>query len=525
MVREYVGARYVPVFVGEWDSSMQTTYEPLSIVTVANVGSYTSKKFVPVGIPITDTDYWALSGSVSGQIISLTDRVDALEATIKTPEQFGAVGDGVADDTAAINSALSGGGIIVFKAGASYKVDPDVSLLVDDNSYVDLNGATIVSKAVSSDYYEVFYINQKSNVTIKNGAIIGDRDIHTGATGEWGMCVYVGGSTNVLIDNIDISKAWGDGVYIGDTAEYDNVSCSSVTVTNCKIHDCRRQGISVTFADDVIIDGNIIYNISGTAPEACIDIEPNSTQHANNVIISNNILKVAKKGIETRDANGDIDHISIHGNTLEGNNATGVLMSINNSHASIFDNIFTGDISTNAVSILGSDSVFENNKFIDLVCTIALYLYDATRIAIKGNTFKKLTLTGSCVYFYHTSFCSLIGNIFASITTSSSDDYLIYLNGASGANADYNTINNNTADNIVFKYGICFGQYANHNVMAHNYIRGVYDYTLYTRLGNSIDNNAYFNELYQNANNISGGYGGSFVGSLIENIQNGVLVP
>ena len=81
-VREYVGARYVPIYVGEWDSTMQTTYEPLSIVTVANVGSYTSRRFVPVGVPITDTDYWIESAVLSGQITALTNRVNAIEDDI-----------------------------------------------------------------------------------------------------------------------------------------------------------------------------------------------------------------------------------------------------------------------------------------------------------------------------------------------------------------------------------------------------------------------------------------------------------
>lgn len=76
-VREYVGARYVPLFDGEWDNTK--TYEPLTIVSVSNVASYTSKKFVPAGVDITDTEYWAETGVLNGQIVSLTGRVDALE--------------------------------------------------------------------------------------------------------------------------------------------------------------------------------------------------------------------------------------------------------------------------------------------------------------------------------------------------------------------------------------------------------------------------------------------------------------
>lgn len=83
-VREYVGARYVPKYDGEWD--VTKTYEPLTIVTVENVGSYTSKKNVPVGIDITNTEYWALSGYTTGQIIDLQERMTTAEDDIDNLE-------------------------------------------------------------------------------------------------------------------------------------------------------------------------------------------------------------------------------------------------------------------------------------------------------------------------------------------------------------------------------------------------------------------------------------------------------
>ena len=66
-VREYVGARYVPVFAnpGEWSS--QTSYEPLTIVTYQG-NSYTSRQYVPVGIDISNADYWAETGNYNAQV-------------------------------------------------------------------------------------------------------------------------------------------------------------------------------------------------------------------------------------------------------------------------------------------------------------------------------------------------------------------------------------------------------------------------------------------------------------------------
>lgn len=84
-VREYIGARYVPLFMGEWDDTK--TYEPLSIVS--NEGnSYTSRQFVPIGIELTNETYWAETGNYNAQIesyrqevLNLSNKVDSYLTT------------------------------------------------------------------------------------------------------------------------------------------------------------------------------------------------------------------------------------------------------------------------------------------------------------------------------------------------------------------------------------------------------------------------------------------------------------
>lgn len=66
-VREYIGARYVPLFADpiEWDNTK--TYEPLTIVYYQG-NSYTSRQAVPTGIAITNETYWALTGNYNAQV-------------------------------------------------------------------------------------------------------------------------------------------------------------------------------------------------------------------------------------------------------------------------------------------------------------------------------------------------------------------------------------------------------------------------------------------------------------------------
>ena len=61
----YVGARYVPIFAGEWDATK--TYEPLTIVMWQG-NSYTSKTFVPAQTEIGNEDFWALTGNYNAQV-------------------------------------------------------------------------------------------------------------------------------------------------------------------------------------------------------------------------------------------------------------------------------------------------------------------------------------------------------------------------------------------------------------------------------------------------------------------------
>lgn len=80
-VTQYVGARYVPLFADplEWDKTK--AYEPLTIV-YHNGNSYTSRQYVPVGIEITNTGYWALTGNYNAQIEQYRAEVQRYDARI-----------------------------------------------------------------------------------------------------------------------------------------------------------------------------------------------------------------------------------------------------------------------------------------------------------------------------------------------------------------------------------------------------------------------------------------------------------
>lgn len=83
---EYTGMRYVPVFADPPEWSSANSYEPLEIV-IHQGSSYTSKTFVPVGIDISDPQYWALTGNYNAQVEQYRQEVLKFDGRINANAQ------------------------------------------------------------------------------------------------------------------------------------------------------------------------------------------------------------------------------------------------------------------------------------------------------------------------------------------------------------------------------------------------------------------------------------------------------
>lgn len=136
----------------------------------------------------------------------------------------------------------------------------------------------------------VLLVDKCENVTISgDGCIVGDRQSHLGTKGEWGMGIYVAGSNNVTIKNMSISDCWGDCICVCK-GSWD------VIIEDCNLRRGRRQGISIIDVDSIIVRRCNIYDIEGTNPEYAIDVEPNSYEHVDNVLIDSISVNNCKGG-------------------------------------------------------------------------------------------------------------------------------------------------------------------------------------------------------------------------------------
>lgn len=228
------------------------------------------------------------------------------------PEWFGAKGDGKHDDTHAIQKCINRVHMFnakrVYLSSKEYRINVSgeaydgKTLVIDGESHLH-SGITIGLKviddmnlelsdnaclrALPSDKgeYAVIYIGKSKNVTISGGKIEGECRDHYGRDGQHGHCIYIQSSEDVTISNCNISGAWGDCVYVGCTY-YDDASIGTFTSKNihisaCKLHDSRRQGISVVGCEGLYLSDLEIYNIAGSLPEAGIDLEVNNSLYPN----------------------------------------------------------------------------------------------------------------------------------------------------------------------------------------------------------------------------------------------------
>lgn len=223
-----------------------------------------------------------VSEQLTADLQAITDAARATIGSLIYPVYnvlgYGAKGDGVTDDTSAIQAAIdaasaAGGGIVFFPSG-THLTDAEVGLQLKSNLRILLSpNAVIKAKPTANGTYNIFNGVDVQNVTIIGGVIEGDRDEHLGSTGEHGMGINLKGVTRVHVEGTRIRDCWGDGIYIGSSAA--QRYSKDVTLKDVEIFNCRRQGISVISVKGLRVIRPNIHDINGTSPESGIDLEPN----------------------------------------------------------------------------------------------------------------------------------------------------------------------------------------------------------------------------------------------------------
>lgn len=307
--RQYIGARYVPILGGAWD--INKSYEALTIVQ-ANNNSYTSKKPVPPGINITNTEYWVVTGNFNGQVEEYRQEVEEyrqevveLNSGIDTVKQhslkfYGAVGDGVTDDSEAFKLALAGlAGDTLYIDRGTYRIAKSVTI---SSPITIIGGADSTLKLEKT----LTIKHHVKNVQIRNVSF-------TGTTSPLIDCIGIG----VIIDMCTFKSAEGN---ILKVRNHDN------TIQNC-IFNASGVGAAVTFD---VLDGDDGVNWS-----------------VNNKFLNNTVYTEDVGILCTKTTNAHTEEgLTITGNTVLANHG--------HSKCVLIESLFVGLISDNILDLAGT---------------------------------------------------------------------------------------------------------------------------------------------------------------------------
>lgn len=175
----------------QWN--ITTQYATNTVVLDSNGNAYLSKQPVPSGILLTNTNYWQQIGNfgaevaevrtlinaetdnrikaddaLGARITALDTKIDEMDPGLVNVKDYGAVGDGVADDTAALQSALDeANGRTIFIPTGVYKTTR--TLVYPSNTNIlgagEMNSIIKVDAAVDGMVSQGFYSATNTDTT------------------------------------------------------------------------------------------------------------------------------------------------------------------------------------------------------------------------------------------------------------------------------------------------------------------------------------------------------------------------
>lgn len=207
-----------------------------------------------------------------------SNQVERLRVNVR---DFGAKGDGVTDDTAAIKAAFAAAGssnwVVEFPT-AEYVFNTDVAFGINlqsvSNFRVVGNGSILkTSDGTPGTGNGVFmYIQDCVNGSIEGLTFDGNLPTRTGNVVQGDHCVKLrDANKRIKFINCRFINAVSDGFYVDQTLG--NPPSEDIELVNCEASGCYRGGVSVIDSLRFKVSGGRFHNNVGSAPQHGIDFE------------------------------------------------------------------------------------------------------------------------------------------------------------------------------------------------------------------------------------------------------------
>lgn len=182
-----------------------------------------------------------------------------LAGTIINVINYGAVGDGVNDDTDAIQAAVAAnaGAIIYFPAG-TYLLSEAIAPLDNQVFQGEGMGVTIFEQSASHRVFERATKTPRSGFgEFRDFTMLGLWDSNRTMGVDADRHTSINSYERVLFDNVESRYSRQMGIVVG--------YCDEVVVRNCRIRYCARDGINLSNCNRVVVTGNHIRGCSDDA--------------------------------------------------------------------------------------------------------------------------------------------------------------------------------------------------------------------------------------------------------------------
>ena len=325
-------------------------------------------------------------------------------------KDFGAVGDGVTDDTAAFHAARDGAG-----TGQDIYVNPGIyivdtcTLNVANQKWVLATGAEI--RSVDGVTTDAFVITA-DNVSITGSGVFYNGGLAAGTTYH---CIKIDGADNVVLDGISIGGAKGPcvgvfdanntiirNVYFYDTwyaavyAQPVTKNMIGITIASCVVSNTTSVGTNYRYGFNVHSDAGAVYSIDNVVLTGNrLEYPTSLTQYP--------LLMEVYGGATT---SYKIDNVSVTGNVTSGGgmgcSISGVEVVTVSGNSMSGSYLYGIEIADTKNAVVSANSIRGSQR------GIALNNVPSGNISVSGNAIT--ATTGACIYASQvTAFVSISG--------------------------------------------------------------------------------------------------------------------
>ncbi len=208
------------------------------------------------------------------------------------------------------------GSTIVFRAGATYRLDAAIKFAHRRNLTLAGNGATLRGHGGTTEASSLFWLGSyggvNSGIVIRDFSLVGNSTtpgVYQGGK-EGAHAILVDGGSGIDLSRVTVSGVWGDCLYVGGSAD-------GVTFHDATCRSNGRNGVTITSGSNVTVQ-RVAFDAAGYCT---FDIEPNQASEAARSIrfLDNTAGTWSNSFLSAEGAAGSV----VSGVTVSGNTVTG----------------------------------------------------------------------------------------------------------------------------------------------------------------------------------------------------------